>query len=119
MACLELDMCNYLESADNVDSPISGYGAYSKTKQKQYQQLLFEQQDKIRNLRKKFQRLKKKLNKFKQKKATLSQKEGLTPEERNYIDQLEKIILSTTSKMATYEDDIKQAQQGFAADEKV
>ena len=113
MACLELDLCNFLESADNVESPITGYGAYSKAKQKQYQQLLFEQQDRIRNLRKKLQRLKKKLKKCKQSQEIAATKETLTPEDRNYIDQLEKIILSTTSKMATFQEEIKQVQRGF------
>ena len=98
MACLQLDLCNYLESADEVRSPITGFGPYKKrsSRCKEYQKLLFEQESQIEKLKKQRKKLKKRIKKLKQKKEVVMSKGELSPKDRDYIIQLENTIASAS-----------------------
>lgn len=115
MACLKLDLCNYLDSAEDAKSPITGFGPYKQRsdRTREFRRLLREQQSQIDKLKRQRKKLKKRIKRIKMEKKRMEAKKELTPKDRNYINELENTLTSAVSMMAKNEALTRQAQQGI------
>lgn len=112
MATIELDIPDYLPNANDVETPITGYGPYHSKDLSRFEKMIIAQSIAMKRLQQKERKLKRKLAKLHNEIDQIKKQGKLTYKQRAYVQQLELTIASATSAIAENAVKKQAVQQG-------